>query len=257
MVIKAKEERPAAKDDAATLKATKAANDPAWDKFLHGYTKMSRAMHRSIESEALLLRKCRELKTELVKTASQLQVARATAEQDQTTIAELRKTMYASLVKTEMSAAKEHAAELLIAELQEEVEQLRASVAEQQQEMEQLKTSSARTEELLADANERLRHRQHHHSPASRGGGTPSDGSRRGTTPVDLIRPSSNRSAHRRTNAALEGPPSEAESRGGKPPGAMSPFDEWKAANGIWSPSTLYPPSPVKRGDGTGAFGPR
>uniref|UniRef100_A0A7S2SRT6 Uncharacterized protein n=1 Tax=Rhizochromulina marina TaxID=1034831 RepID=A0A7S2SRT6_9STRA len=100
-----------------------------WDEFVVKFTKVSRALHRSLESEAELLEQSRELKTSLVEKTIQLQAAFATIQQDEVTIKQLRREAKKAISRAEMLAAKDKTAQQLIQDLQKEVENLRVQVS--------------------------------------------------------------------------------------------------------------------------------
>ena len=89
-----------------------------WTSFLAQYTKLSRALHRSFDTEAQLVNKCRDLKTSLVDTATQLQVALATKKEDDLTITKLRLDAEKAWAKADMLQVREKSAQKLTITLQ-------------------------------------------------------------------------------------------------------------------------------------------
>ena len=96
-----------------------------WDAVVSQYMKLSRAMQRSKFHEAELLSKCRDLKTELVEKAMQLQVAQAQRIEDEQTIVGLRNQMEKAVARADVSSVREVAARSLAADLQKEIENLK------------------------------------------------------------------------------------------------------------------------------------
>ena len=65
--------------------------DKSLEKFRVEYEKLHRALKKSHESEKRLMQKCRELNAEIVANASKVQTALKLSQEDQTTIASLKK----------------------------------------------------------------------------------------------------------------------------------------------------------------------
>ena len=80
--------------------------DKSLEKFRVEYEKLHRALKKSHESEKRLMQKCRELNAEIVANASKVQTALKLSQEDQTTIASLKKVIinhfrkWTTLVKT-------------------------------------------------------------------------------------------------------------------------------------------------------------
>ena len=75
--------------------------DKSLEKFRVEYEKLHRALKKSHESEKRLMQKCRELNAEIVANASKVQTALKLSQEDQTTIASLKKVTIIEVVKTE------------------------------------------------------------------------------------------------------------------------------------------------------------
>ena len=65
--------------------------DKSLEKFRIEYEKLHRALKKSHESEKRLMQKCRELNAEIVANAAKVQTALKLSQEDQTTIASLKK----------------------------------------------------------------------------------------------------------------------------------------------------------------------
>ena len=65
--------------------------DKSLEKFRVEYEKLHRALKKSHESEKRLMQKCRELNAEIVANAAKVQTALKLSQEDQTTIASLKK----------------------------------------------------------------------------------------------------------------------------------------------------------------------
>ena len=90
-----------------------------WEVVQAQYFKLSRALNRSAFLETDLLARCRELKSQLVETALQLQVAKATKIEDGVTIENLRRQMERAIARSEVLLVREQAAKKLITDLQQ------------------------------------------------------------------------------------------------------------------------------------------
>merc|ERR1719253_2398405 len=65
--------------------------DKSLERFRQEYEKLHRALKKSHDSEKRLIKKCRELNTEIVSNAIKVQTALRLSQEDQTTIASLKK----------------------------------------------------------------------------------------------------------------------------------------------------------------------
>merc|ERR1719407_29912 len=65
--------------------------DKSLERFRQEYDKLHRALKKSHESEKRLIKKCRELNAEIVSNASKVQTALKLSQEDQNTIASLKR----------------------------------------------------------------------------------------------------------------------------------------------------------------------
>jgi hypothetical protein len=132
-----------------------------WDAVVSNYLKLSRALSRSKFSEFEILQKCRDLKAELVEKAQQLQTAQAIKVDDDVMIETLRGEMEKAVARADLALAREAAAKLLVADLQQEVENLKtrltAEVMEQRACASPRESQSARDAEGAAPRTQQLR----------------------------------------------------------------------------------------------------
>jgi hypothetical protein len=96
-----------------------------WDAVVANYFKLSRALQRSKFTEFEILQKCRDLKAQLVEKALQMQIAQAMKIDDDLTIEVLRSEMAKAVARADLALAREAAAKTLVADLQQEVENLK------------------------------------------------------------------------------------------------------------------------------------
>jgi|AntAceMinimDraft_5_1070358.scaffolds.fasta_scaffold210986_1 uncharacterized membrane protein YccC len=103
-----------------------------WDAVVANYFKLSRALQRSKFTEFEILQKCRDLKAQLVEKALQMQIAQAVKIDDDFTIEVLRSEMAKAAARADLALAREAAAKTLVADLQQEVENLKTAVLQGQ-----------------------------------------------------------------------------------------------------------------------------
>jgi len=96
-----------------------------WDAFVANYFKMSRALQLSKFTEVELFQKCRDLKAQLVEKSLQMQVAQAVKIDDDITIEALRSDMAKAVARADLALAREVATKTLVADLQQEIENLK------------------------------------------------------------------------------------------------------------------------------------
>ena len=70
---------------------TELVGDKSLERFRQEYEKLHRALKKSHESEKRLIKKCRELNAEIVSNASKVQTALKLSQEDQNTIASLKR----------------------------------------------------------------------------------------------------------------------------------------------------------------------
>ena len=98
--------------------------DKSLEKFRVEYEKLHRALKKSHESEKRLIKKCRELNTEIVSNAAKVQTALKLSEEDQSIIAALKKEIEKAWKMVDASHEKEVRAKETIQQLQEEITNL-------------------------------------------------------------------------------------------------------------------------------------
>ena len=82
---------------------TELVGDKSLERFRQEYEKLHRALRKSHESEKRLIKKCRELNSEIVANAAKVQTALKLSQEDQNTIASLKRVSEAA--RTVPSAA--------------------------------------------------------------------------------------------------------------------------------------------------------
>ncbi len=88
------------------------------------YEKLHRALKKSHESEKRLIRKCRELNQEIVANAAKVQTAIKLSQEDQNTIASLKKEIEKAWKMVDASHEKEQRAKETIQQLKMEIANL-------------------------------------------------------------------------------------------------------------------------------------
>eukprot|EP00887_Chlorella_sp_A99_P000486 scaffold17.g486.t1 len=97
------------------------AGEPALDRFRSEYEKVFRALKKSHDNERRLVKKCRELNSEIVAGAAKVQAALTLSEEDQATVAALKKEIEKSWKMVDASHEKELKAKEQIAQLKLEI----------------------------------------------------------------------------------------------------------------------------------------
>lgn len=100
------------------------AGDHALDRFRMEYEKIHRALKRSHEHERKLIKKVRDLNSEIVNNASKVHTALKLSQDDQNTISALRKEIEKAWKMAETAQAKESRARETISQLREEISNL-------------------------------------------------------------------------------------------------------------------------------------
>ncbi|GMI43157.1 hypothetical protein TrCOL_g9754 [Triparma columacea] len=98
--------------------------DESLSKFREEYEKLHRALKKSHDQEKRLVKKCRELNTEIVNNAAKVQYALQLAQKDDTTIASLRKEIEKAWAMVDVSHEKELRAKDTITQLKDEINNL-------------------------------------------------------------------------------------------------------------------------------------
>eukprot|EP00592_Proboscia_alata_P014748 CAMPEP_0194395298 /NCGR_PEP_ID=MMETSP0174-20130528/124344_1 /TAXON_ID=216777 /ORGANISM="Proboscia alata, Strain PI-D3" /LENGTH=368 /DNA_ID=CAMNT_0039191215 /DNA_START=59 /DNA_END=1165 /DNA_ORIENTATION=+ len=98
--------------------------DPALGQFRVEYEKLFRALKKSHHQEKRLVKKCRELNTEIVSNAAKVQSALKMTHEDQNTISTLRQDVSRAWSMIESSNQKEEKASDTIDQLQQHIDQL-------------------------------------------------------------------------------------------------------------------------------------
>jgi len=98
--------------------------DESLSKFREEYEKLHRALKKSHDQEKRLVKKCRELNTEIVNNAAKVQYALQLAQKDDTTIASLRKEIEKAWAMVDVSHEKELRAKETITQLKDEINNL-------------------------------------------------------------------------------------------------------------------------------------
>lgn len=98
--------------------------DKSLEKFRVEYEKLHRALKKSHESEKRLMQKCRELNAEIVANASKVQTALKLSQEDQTTIASLKKEIEKAWKMVDAAHDKEQRARETIQSLKLEIANL-------------------------------------------------------------------------------------------------------------------------------------
>jgi len=98
--------------------------DKSLEHFRQEYEKLHRALKKSHESEKHLIKKCRELNTEIVQNAVKVQTALKLSQEDQATITALKKEIERAWKMVETSHEKEQRAKETIQNLKSEISKL-------------------------------------------------------------------------------------------------------------------------------------
>merc|ERR1719482_1660775 len=98
--------------------------DKSLERFRQEYEKLHRALKKSHESEKRLIKKCRELNAEIVANAAKVQTALKLSQEDQNTIANLKKEIEKAWKMVDASHEKEARAKETIHQLKMEIANL-------------------------------------------------------------------------------------------------------------------------------------
>jgi len=98
--------------------------DKSLERFRHEYEKLHRALKKSHESEKRLIKKCRELNAEIVSNAAKVQTALKLSQEDQNTIASLKREIEKAWKMVDASHEKEARAKETISQLKTEIANL-------------------------------------------------------------------------------------------------------------------------------------
>eukprot|EP00928_Gymnodinium_smaydae_P081129 TRINITY_DN646_c0_g3_i3.p1 TRINITY_DN646_c0_g3~~TRINITY_DN646_c0_g3_i3.p1 ORF type:complete len:319 (+),score=110.49 TRINITY_DN646_c0_g3_i3:144-1100(+) len=98
--------------------------DKSLEHFRQEYEKLHKALKKSHESEKSLIKKCRELNTEIVQNAVKVQTALKLSQEDQSTITALKKEIERAWKMVETSHEKEQRAKETIHNLKSEISKL-------------------------------------------------------------------------------------------------------------------------------------
>merc|ERR1719253_777229 len=103
---------------------TELVGDKSLERFRIEYEKLHRALKKSHESEKRLIKKCRELNAEIVANAAKVQTALKLSQEDQNTIASLKKEIEKAWKMVDASHEKEQRAKETIQQLKLEITNL-------------------------------------------------------------------------------------------------------------------------------------
>ena len=103
---------------------TELVGDKSLERFRAEYEKLHRALKKSHESEKRLIKKCRELNAEIVSNASKVQTALKLSQEDQNTIASLKREIEKAWKMVDASHEKEARAKETIGQLKTEIANL-------------------------------------------------------------------------------------------------------------------------------------
>ena len=103
---------------------TELVGDKSLERFRHEYEKLHRALKKSHESEKRLIKKCRELNAEIVSNAAKVQTALKLSQEDQNTIASLKREIEKAWKMVDASHEKEARAKETISQLKTEIANL-------------------------------------------------------------------------------------------------------------------------------------
>ena len=102
--------------------------DPTLERFKEEYSTLHRALKKSHESEKRLLKKCRELSSDITATSTKVATAVRLSGEDQNIVAQLKKDIEKVWSGVEQSHEKEAQAKDTLASLRTDIEQLRLSI---------------------------------------------------------------------------------------------------------------------------------
>merc|ERR1719253_459977 len=100
---------------------TELVGDKSLERFRQEYEKLHRALKKSHDSEKRLIKKCRELNSEIVSNAAKVQTALKLSEEDQSTISALKKEIEKAWKMVDASHDKEARAKETIQQLKLEI----------------------------------------------------------------------------------------------------------------------------------------
>ena len=100
------------------------AGDSSLSRFREEYSHLHRALKKSHESEKRLIKKCRELNAEIVANAAKVQTALKLSQEDQSTIASLKKEIEKAWKMVDAAHEKEARAKETIQQLKLEISNL-------------------------------------------------------------------------------------------------------------------------------------
>merc|ERR1719253_1356636 len=103
---------------------TELVGDKSLERFRQEYEKLHRALKKSHDSEKRLIKKCRELNSEIVSNAAKVQTALKLSQEDQTTISALKKEIEKAWKMVDASHEKEVRAKETIQQLKLEIANL-------------------------------------------------------------------------------------------------------------------------------------
>jgi flagellar biosynthesis chaperone FliJ len=104
--------------------------DKSLEHFRVEYEKIHRALRKSVDNERRLIKKCKELNSEIVSNASKVQTAVRLSQEDQVTISNLKKEIEKAWKMVQESHDKEQAARETTQLLRAEVQKLTTLVEE-------------------------------------------------------------------------------------------------------------------------------
>jgi chromosome segregation ATPase len=114
------------KDYIETLNELQA--DKAFEPFRIEYEKLHRALQKSHESEKRLIKKCRDLNSDITANATKVQIALKISQDDQQTIAALKREIEKATRLVEQSHEKEKQAKEIITTYKDEISELNATI---------------------------------------------------------------------------------------------------------------------------------
>ena len=103
---------------------TELVGDKSLERFRQEYEKLHRALKKSHDSEKRLIKKCRELNSEIVSNAAKVQTALKLSQEDQNTIASLKREIEKAWKMVDASHEKEARAKETISQLKSEISNL-------------------------------------------------------------------------------------------------------------------------------------
>ena len=98
--------------------------DKSLEQFRLEYEKLHRALKKSHDSEKRLIKKCRELNSEIVSNAAKVQTALKLSQEDQNTIASLKREIEKAWKMVDAAHEKEGRAKETIQQLKHEIQNL-------------------------------------------------------------------------------------------------------------------------------------